>query len=57
MKRRSGKIMAMAGLAVMGVILVMAGFVETEIPRLVYLGIWMLCAEAIRRGMKAPLVI
>lgn len=46
-------ILMAAGIVMMSVILVMFGFVETEIPRMGYLGMWVLCAGAIYYGAGA----
>ncbi len=49
-----GRIVLMtAGLIAMIIILVVFGFFETGIPRMGYLGMWIVCAGAIRYGAGA----
>lgn len=48
---KAGRIVLMAaGFAAMVVTLVMFGFVETRIPHIGYLGMWVLCAGVINYG-------
>ncbi len=51
---KAGRIVLMAaGTVAMGVILVMFGFVETNIPPAGYLGMWVICAGIIDYGAEA----
>ncbi len=51
---KAGRIALMAvGLIAMIIILVMFGFFETRIPRMGYLGMWIICAGIIYYGAGA----
>ncbi len=51
---KTGRIALMAaGLTAMIIILVLFGFVETGIPRMGYLGMWIVCAGVIHYGAGA----
>lgn len=48
---KAGRIILMVlGLVMMGVIFILFGFVETEIPPVGYLGMWVVCARAVHCG-------
>lgn len=57
MKKAGKKLMAAAGMIMMLVIIIVFGFMETNIPAIVYLGMWGICAGAVSYGTGAQLVI
>lgn len=57
MKKAGKKLMAAAGMIVMLIVIIAFGFMETNIPAIVYLGLWGICAGAVCYGTGAQLVI
>lgn len=55
---KTGRTILMAvGLVMMCVVSVIFGFVETKIPNVGYLGMWILCAGAVYYGSGAEISV